>query len=463
MRRAILSALCIFGLAMPAAVPVAFASPSPISEFKSCTKPGQESWTKFGTVACVRGINGKLLWVHTGGSSSSPGEPLLRTCSQAGDRKVFKYWSSSPTSFRQGQYVCVIMGAKSIDYLKHDKPNLCMVTSSSSNYSYSQEKGRCDFAPFKVGQKMWLEVVYFNTTNANILTDEESQSSPAVSYVTKDIPQIPSCFLEQSCGPQMTGDLQKVIAEYPNAIVFPAKVTPLNVPPPSLGQVEDQTNCFGSSWCSDLGIEAGKIVIQGLGAEWNAYGVKNNIPNFTLIVTSPSGKIEQSKYFALPYGYNFITWRVEEIGLWSVQIAGWSGTQRTAWSSAKVVQIKTVQAQQNNSPGTDCASKSGSEITVKYENGIVTFANPFSCAISVVISGQVNCRATWVPIPVSATFSMYSRESRSWGLGGVFPNALSTCVSYMKLAGLNYDGSGGLTMCANKSCLSALTLTGRVS
>jgi hypothetical protein len=355
------------------------------------------------------------------------------------------------------------MGAKSIDYLKHDKPNLCMVTSSSSNYSYSQEKGRCDFAPFKVGQKMWLEVVYFNTKNANILTDEESQSSPAVSYVTKDIPQIPSCFLERSCGPQMTGDLQKVIAEYPNAIVFPAKVKPLNVPPPSLGQVEDQTNCFGSSWCSDLGIEAGKIVIQGLGAEWNAYGVKNNIPNFILIVTSPSGKIEQSKYFALPYGYNFITWRVEEIGLWSVQIAGWSGTQRTAWSSAKVVQIKTVQAQQNNSPGTDCASKSGSEITVKYENGIVTFANPFSCAITVVISGQVNCRATWVPIPVSATFSMYSRESRSWGLGGVFPNALSTCVSYMKLAGLNYDGSGGLTMCANKSCLSALTLTGRVS
>jgi hypothetical protein len=188
------------------------------------------------------------------------------------------------------------------------------------------------------------------------------------------------------------------------------------------------------------------------------------VPNrLSEVIGTPSGKIEQSKYFALPYGYNFITWRVEEIGLWSVQIAGWSGTQRTAWSSAKVVQIKTVQARQNNSSGTDCATKSGSEITVKYENGMVTFANPFSCAITVVISGQVNCRATWVPIPVSATFSMYSRESRSWGLGGVFPNALSTCVSYMKLAGLNYDGSGGLTMCANKACLSALTLTGRVS
>jgi hypothetical protein len=355
------------------------------------------------------------------------------------------------------------MGAESIDYLKHDKPNLCMVTSSSSDYSYFQEKGRCDFAPFKVGQKMWLEVAYFNTTNANILTDEESQSSPAVSYATKDIPQIPSCYLERSCGPKMMDSLQKVMTAYPNAIVFPPKKTPLNFPPPTLGEVDAQTSCFGSSWCRALGTQGGQIVVEGQGAEWNTYGIKYSISQFFFKLTSPSGKVEFSNKFKFPYEYYFTTFRVEEIGLWSVQIAGWNGIQQTDWSLPKVVQVRALQNSQNDAPATDCATKSGSEITVKYENGMVTFANPFSCPITVVISGQVNCRATWVPIPVSATLSMYSRESRSWGLGGVFPNALSTCVSYMKLAGLNYDGSGGLTMCANKACLSALTLTGRVS
>ncbi len=466
MRRALLSALFVLGLALPAAVPAASAAPSPVSEFKSCANPGQISRAKSGyDLACTRGINGKLLWANFYDGNSSPGEPTMRACGVAGDRKVFRYWRGNPSQPSQDQFVCVIATAKLIKYIKSSMQNLCWVPSSiASDYSASQDKGRCDFAPFRVGQKMWLQIWNDSGKNKNILTDEESKISPAVTFATKDIPQIPSCFLERSCGPQMTGDLQKVIAEYPNTIVFPAKKTPLNVPPPDLGEVEAQTNCFGASWCSDLGTEVGKIVVQGQTAEWNAYGVKNNISLFFFIVTSPSGNIEVSRNFPLPREYDLpITMSVAEIGLWSVQIAGWRGNQRTAWSSPKMVQITAIQKSQIDEAARDCASKSGSVVKVNYEMGMVNFANPFSCRVTVVISGQVNCRATWVPISVSATFSMYSRESRSWGLGGVFPNAMSTCESYMKLAGLTYDGSAGLTMCANKACLSTLTLTGRVS
>lgn len=469
MRRVLLSALLISGLAIPAAPPVALAAPSPVSEFKSCADPGQISRAKSGyDLACARGINGKLLWVYfcdPESCTSSPGEPMMRACSVAGDRRVFRYWRGNPSNPAQDQFVCVIATANQVKAIKSSIQNLCWVPSSIlSDYSASQNKGRCNFAPRKVGQKMWLQISNHAGTNANILTDEESYISPAVTFATKDIPQIPSCFLERSCGPQMMGDLQKVIAEYPNAIVFPAKKNPLNAPPPDLGEVEAQTNCFGESWCSDLGTEVGKIVIQSQRAEWNAYGVKNNISLFFFIASSPSGKIEKSRYFTLPREHDLpITWSVSEIGLWSVQIAGSSGTQQTAWSSAKVVQITAIQKSQSDEPARVCASKSGSVVTVNYEMGMVSFANPFSCPVTVVISGQVNCRATWVPISVSTTFNLYSRESKSWGLGGVFPNAMSSCQSYMKLAGLTYDGTGGLTMCANKACLSTLKLTGRIS
>jgi hypothetical protein len=464
MRRGVVFALFVFGLAIPAAVPVAIAAPSSVSEFKSCVNPGQISRAKSGyDLACTRGINGKLLWVNFYDGNSSPGEPAMRACGIAGDRKVFRYWRGNPSEPSQNQFVCVIATANLIKYMKSSMQNLCWVTSSSSDYSYSQEKGRCNFASRKVGQKMWLQIWNTAGTNANILTDEASYSSPSIPYVTEDLPQIPSCFLERSCGPKMMVSLQKVVTEYPNAIVFPPKKSPLNFPPPSLGKVDAQTDCFGSSWCRALGTQDGQIVIEGQGVEWNTYGVKNNISQFFFKLTSPSGKIEFSNKFKFPYEYYFTTFRVKEIGLWSVQIAGWSGIQQTDWSLPKVVQVRALQSSQNDVPATDCASKSGSLVAVKYEMGMVSFANPFNCSVTVVISGQVNCRATWVPIPVSATFSMYSRESISWGLGGVFPNALSLCQSYMNLAGLTYDGSGGLTMCATKSCLSALTLIGRIS
>jgi hypothetical protein len=330
MRRAVISALFILGLAIPAAVPVAIAAPSSSSEYKSCGNPGQmrktESWAEF--LVCGRGIDGKLLWVTIGIGNSGPGEPQMRACSTAGDRKVFRYWHGNPSSPRQAQYVCANSTADLIKSLKIDAQGHCMVTSSESDYSFSEEKGRCNFAPFRVGQKMWLEIELFRT-NKNLPSNEESSEGPAVIYVSKDIPQIPSCYLERSCGPEMMHGLQKVMTEYPNAIVFPPKKTPLNFPPPTLGEVDAQTDCFGSSWCRALGTQDGQIVVEGQGAEWNAYGIKYSISQFFFKLTSPSGKVEFSNKFKFPYEYYFTTFRVKEIGIWSVQIAGWNGIQQT--------------------------------------------------------------------------------------------------------------------------------------
>lgn len=254
----------------------------------------------------------------------------------------------------------------------------------------------------------------------------------------------------------------------------PTPIALLNVPSPSLGEVKTEIECLESS-CSYSGpIPQGSlIVVKSQNKEWESYGVINNVSDIFFKLTSPSGKVTISSKYKLPFGYDSSKWRTAEIGSWSVQIAGWNGTQQTDWSAATLVQVTVLPMSPTDKAAADkaatdkavgdCSRKSGTLIKVTVEQGMVNFANPLSCPITLVISGQVNCKATWIPIPVSATFSMYTKESKSWQLGGVFPNALATCKSFMTLSGLTFDGSGGLNMCADRACFSGLTLIGRIS
>jgi hypothetical protein len=254
----------------------------------------------------------------------------------------------------------------------------------------------------------------------------------------------------------------------------PTPIALLNIPSPSLGEVKTEIECLESS-CSYFGpIPPGSIiVVKSQNKEWENYGVANNVSDIFFKLTSPSGKVTISSKYKLPFGYDSSRWRTAEIGTWSVQIAGWNGIQQTEWSAPTMIQVTVLPISPADKAAADkaasdkavadCSRKSGTLIKVTVEQGMVNFANPLSCSITVVISGQVNCRATWIPIPVSATFSMYSKESKSWGLGGVFPNALAICKSFMTLSGLTFDGSGGLNMCADRACFNGLTLIGRVS
>jgi len=260
----------------------------------------------------------------------------------------------------------------------------------------------------------------------------------------------------------------------PTPTPTPTPIALLKVPSPSLGEVKTEIECLESS-CTYFGPvpEGSIIVVKSQKEEWKNYGLINNVSDIFFKLTSPSGKVTVSPKYKLPYGYDSTTWRTAEIGSWNVQIAGWNGTQQTDWSAATVVQVKVLPMSPTEKAAADkaasdkvvadCSKKSGTLIKVTVEQGMVNFANPLSCPVTVVISGQVNCRATWIPIPVSATFSMYSKESKSWGLGGVFPSALATCKSFMTLSGLTFDGGGGLNMCADRACFNGLTLIGRIS
>jgi len=128
--------------------------------------------------------------------------------------------------------------------------------------------------------------------------------------------------------------------------------------------------------------------------------------------------------------------------------------------SGSAGQQQTTNSSQSTS--TDCSRLTGSQINISVEYGMLSFSNPYACKISLQISGQINCQATWVPIPVSTSVSMGSRESKSIFMGGLFPSALASCKSFMTMSGMAFDGSGGLTLCANKACLSAFSFVGRV-
>ena len=326
------------------------ASGASIAEYKSCVTPGQ---SKNG-LACIRGLDGKLLWVTSSSINlAEPGTPLYRTCSTAGDRRVLKFWSGDPGYVVQDQFGCLTLTAQMIKDIKSENKKGCVIVNWSYG-AYEEEKASCAFGKWKIGQKVWW-LVPGGFPYKNIVPGDKVADFPAEEYVTKDTPEIPSCYLDQTCGEKQMDRYANVIAMNPNTIIHPAK-----------NKIQPGSN-----------------------------------------PTMPS-----------------------------------TSSQSTSAS---------------------CSTISGSGITINYEYGSLTFTNPFACKITLQISGQINCKATWVPIPVSASISMSSKESKNLFIGGVFPNALATCKSFMTLNRLAYDGSGGLTTCTSKSCLNSFRFTGRVS
>jgi hypothetical protein len=321
------------------------------AEYKKCTTPGQ---SKNG-LACVQGIDGKLIWVTMSSIVVEPGQPVYRSCKKAGERKILKYWSGDPGVVYQDQFGCLTLTSEMIKDIKLENDMGCTITNWLNNLNQEREKAtNCAFGNWKSGQKVWW-LVPGGFPYTNIVPFEKVQASPAEMFVTKDTPEIPSCYLGQSCGPNQMKRYAEVISSYPNAIVHPAK---------------------------------------------------NNVQ---------------------------------------------TGSNPTQSSSS------------GQSSTTSCSTISGALVSVNIEYGSLTFTNPFACKITLQISGQINCKATWVPMPVSASISMNSKESKNIAIGGVFPSALASCKSFMALNGLAYDGSGGLTACMNKTCMSAFRFTGRIA
>jgi hypothetical protein len=324
-----------------------------VAEYKNCTSPGEYKTVDADTsFVCARGLNGKLLWLYpTWYDYRYPGSPEMRQCATAGDRKILEYWTSTPLDKDKGQFVCITINST---LLKSEilKKSSCYIDNDTDNGG-EPNVGRCKIGPWKIGQKVWVRIIV-GKPFTNVVRPSQFASAPSVKFVTKDVPEIPSCYLEKSCDPNLQAKFQAVAKAYPNAIIHPAR---------------------------------------------------NLVPNS-------------------------------------------SHSPRPPKSPAPARD--------------DCSKISGTLVDSTIGDLKLDIVNPFSCQILLEITGQVNCKATWVPIPVSATMLMLPRESASWNWPSIFQSARSTCESYMKLNGLQYDGSGGLSICTTKSCLSLFRFVGRV-
>lgn len=342
------------GIFQSAKISSANASQHLVSEYKTCSTPGQyKAVDAQASLVCARGKNGKLIWLNpTWYDYRYPGSPEMRPCVIAGDRKILEYWIGTPLDKNRDQFVCVIVSA---ELLKNEisKDRACNVDNDVDN-GQEPNIGHCKVGPWKLGKNVWVRVTV-SSPYTNVVPPNKYISSYTTKYVTQDLPEIPSCFLEESCGRKLQAKFQTVIARYPNAIIHP---------------------------------------IRNLDSDSKPSPAVSN---------SPSPTIE------------------------------------------------------------DCSKIRGTKIDSTVGDVYLNFKNPFNCEISLEVTGQINCKATWVPMPVSVTVILQPRESASWNWAFLFENARSACESYMKLNGLQFDGSGGLTICASKVCLNTFKFLGRVN
>jgi hypothetical protein len=123
----------------------------------------------------------------------------------------------------------------------------------------------------------------------------------------------------------------------------PTPVSNLLIPPPNMGELYSQIECLKQSCFYSGPIPEGSIIyLKSFKEEWNTYGTQNGITHISFKLTSPSGKITYSIKYSLPYQYDSTSWKTAEIGIWSVQIAGWRENQQTDWSSPKTIEIKVL-------------------------------------------------------------------------------------------------------------------------
>ena len=201
-----------------------------IGEYKSCTVPGQykaDPDDENSEYVCARGLNGKLLWLVPGyvvAPLDQPGSPLMRPCSVAGDRKVLQFWIDNPLEKKlKSQFACVIVNSTLLrSVYNEDYQALCFISIKYNIGDNLLEEANCKVGPPKVGQKVWLEI-QASKPFTNVVRPSQIASFPATQYVTRDFPEIPSCFIEQSCEASLQTRYKALLITFPNVIIHPAR------------------------------------------------------------------------------------------------------------------------------------------------------------------------------------------------------------------------------------------------
>ena len=117
----------------------------------------------------------------------------------------------------------------------------------------------------------------------------------------------------------------------------------LNILPPSMGDITTEIECL-----KEVCVYSGEkpqgsiIVIKSLKEVWNSYAASNGLTHISFRSTSPSGKVINYSKNSLPYKYDKTSISTSEIGIWTIQIAGWIGSQQTEWSSPKSVTVSVL-------------------------------------------------------------------------------------------------------------------------
>jgi hypothetical protein len=147
----------------------------------------------------------------------------------------------------------------------------------------------------------------------------------------------------------------------------PSVIPMLNILPPNLGEITTKVECLKSQCWYDGPVPPGSIiVVKSLKDEWQTYGAANQINFIFFKLTSPTGKVTISPKYSLPYQYDSSSWSTSEIGTWSIQIAGWNGSQQTDWSQPKLVQVNVLPQSANGlkkcSPEMEAALQNGANL-----------------------------------------------------------------------------------------------------
>lgn len=117
----------------------------------------------------------------------------------------------------------------------------------------------------------------------------------------------------------------------------------LNILPPSMGDITTRIECLQEACVYSGETPQGSIiVIKALKDDWNSYAASNGLTHISFRSTSPSGKVINYNKNPMPYRYDTTSIRTSEIGIWTIQIAGWIGSQQTEWSSPKSVMVSVL-------------------------------------------------------------------------------------------------------------------------
>jgi len=117
----------------------------------------------------------------------------------------------------------------------------------------------------------------------------------------------------------------------------------LNILPPSMGDITTRIECLKEVCVYSGETPQGSIiVIKALKDVWNSYAASNGLTHISFRSTSPSGKVINYSKNPLPYKYDTTAIPTSEIGIWTIQIAGWIGSQQTEWSSPKSVTVSVL-------------------------------------------------------------------------------------------------------------------------